>query len=159
MRLPLMYMRGKGMTGVVLARHAHSPKGVLSKSSGGANGLLPPIVTLGDGWQSDGFRAFSYQAGVDVNPVLSFEPIIAGVEYSISGFIPKFIETIPTAQIHIRVGSNLINHLTLTTADLGTSFKLTQVAAADHDQIRFVVDDNTTVTSFSMNSLAIQRTS
>lgn len=158
MRLPLMYMRGKGMTGSLLTRHANSPAGILSKSIGGAAQLLPPFVTLGDGWRADGFRAYSYQAGTDANPVLAIAPIIAGRTYTISGFIPKFVEIIPTAQIHIRVGSNTVNHLTLTVADLGSSFKLTQVAAADNTEVRFVVDSNLTVQTFGVNSLAIQET-
>ena len=80
-----MYMRGRGMTGSLLARHANSPASVLSKSVGNSIGLdtynkvaVPDVVGLTQAAETTAITDASLTVGTvtgTVDPVASQNPI------------------------------------------------------------------------------------
>lgn len=157
---PLVMHRTRGLSGPLFQKcKAGLVKGPGNYwMPGGPGGILPFEVTPGNGWtnqsQNQPGNAYLYQTDTLQFPDLRVEGIQSGETYEISGNLETLTGSAPS--IKVRLGYDLTDLDNLTATG---EFSYTAVAGAENSWLRFIVDDNTTVTEAKITNLRVRRVS
>jgi len=118
---------------------------------GGDIPVIPPdLISLGEGWKRTALNEWIWSGSVGApNPSLDFGTVKAGVSYTVKG---RVVLIGGTGRVAVRLGSNLSDLLSLTAVG---PFEATGVAGSDNPLLRFIIDDNVTVTSVVLRDISL----
>jgi hypothetical protein len=110
----------------------------------------PEPFFLGEGWKRTALNEWQWNGSVgDPNPVLAFGTLKPGVSYTVSGNLTQLVGT---GAVDVRLGTDLTDLISLTATG---NFSQTGIAGSDNVLLRFVIDDNVTLSSVILRNIRL----